>query len=113
MFGRRNPPSGGGSSAGKGGNELPIPGDAFNNPDATEMLRAWSVNGGLQVALQRNFDDPAIWGLLLTDIARHAARIYAKETAYSEEEALQRIVALFQAEMENPTDLGTTDSARQ
>jgi hypothetical protein len=112
VFGRRNAPPGG-STAGTGTNELPLPGDAFNNPNATEMLRAWSINGGLQVSLQRNFDDPAIWGLLLTDIARHAARIYAAETEYSEEAALKRIVELFQAEMENPTDLGTTNNARQ
>ena len=29
-----------------------------------------------------------MWGLLLVDIARHAARAYARESEYTEEEAL-------------------------
>jgi hypothetical protein len=110
-FGKRN--ATGVSSGGVTANELPVPGAAFGDPSAQEMLRAWSIGGGLQVSLQRNFDDPAIWGLLLTDIARHAARVYARETTYSEEDALKRIKELFDAEMAKPTDLGTTNRARQ
>jgi len=68
LFGRRN--AGPEASGQVGANELPIPGAAFGNAGAQELLRAWSVDGGLQMSLQRNFDDPAIWGLLLTDIAR-------------------------------------------
>jgi hypothetical protein len=111
-FGKRNTTSGGGSGA-MAANELPVPGAAFGDPSAKEMLRAWSIGGGLQVSLQRNFEDPAVWGLLLTDIARHAARIYARETDYTEEQALERIKQLFDAEMAKPTDLGTTNRARQ
>jgi hypothetical protein len=110
-FGKRN--AVGGGSSGMTANELPVPGAAFGDPSAQEMLRAWSMGGGLQVSLQRNFDDPAVWGLLLTDVARHAARIYARETSYTEEDALRRIVDLFSAEMAKPTDLGTTNRARQ
>ena len=112
-FGKRNTTSSDTPSGSLGAKELPIPGPAFGNPDAQEMLRAWSISGGLQVSMQRNFDDPAVWGLLLTDIARHAARIYARETTYSEDEALKRIKDLFEAEMAKPTDLGTTGRARQ
>ena len=110
-FGKRNT----GTGSGQGGptNELPVPGDALGNPEAREMLRAWAVNGGLQVSLQRNFDDPAAWGLLLTDIARHAARVYSLETGYAETAALERIKETFEAEMADPTDLGTISSARQ
>lgn len=110
-FGKRNAADSG--SGALSANELPVPGAAFGDPAAQEMLRAWSIGGGLQVSLQRNFDDPGVWGLLLTDIARHAARVYSRETDYSEADALKRIRELFEAEMAKPTDLGTTNRARQ
>ena len=40
-----------------------------------------------------------MWGLLLVDIARHAARAYARESGYTEDEALTRIVDMFEAEI--------------
>ena len=49
-----------------------------------------------------------MWGLLLVDIARHAARAYARESDYTEEEALTRIVDMFEAEIAKPTDVGST-----
>jgi hypothetical protein len=49
-----------------------------------------------------------MWGLLLVDIARHAARAYARESDYTEEEALTRIVEMFEAEIARPTDVGST-----
>jgi hypothetical protein len=94
-------------------NELPVPGDALADRDAAEVFRAWIVRGGLQVSLQRAFDDPGAWGILLTDIARHAARIYAAERVCSETEALRKIRAMFDAEWGHPTDPGTTGAARQ
>ncbi|MBJ7405244.1 MAG: DUF5076 domain-containing protein, partial [Bradyrhizobium sp.] len=42
------------------------------------------------------------------DLARHAARAYARESEYTEEDALNRILEMFQAEIERPTDTGTT-----
>ncbi len=75
-----------------------------------ELLRAAIINGGLHVSLRRGFDKAEIWGLLLADLARHASRIFARETEISEGEALDRIVRMFRKEMESPTDLGKTDS---
>ena len=76
--------------------------------DATEVLRAFVVDGGLSIAFTRAFEEPDMWGLLLVDIARHAARAYARESEYTEEDALNRILDMFQAEIERPTDTGTT-----
>jgi hypothetical protein len=73
-----------------------------------EVLRASIIEGGLHVSLRRAFDDPQAWGMLIADVARHAARIFAKETELSEEEALDRIRSMFDAEMDAPTDPGTT-----
>ena len=76
--------------------------------DATEVLRAFVLDGGLSIAFTRAFEEPDIWGLLLVDVARHAARAYARESEYTEEDALNRILDMFQAEIERPTDTGTT-----
>jgi hypothetical protein len=75
-----------------------------------EVLRAVIVNGGLHVSIVRAFETPDVWGLLIADIARHAARIFARESAMRESEALAEIVGMFEMEMEKPTDPGTTDA---
>ena len=90
--------------------------DALHIPPAAmeqggvEVLRAVIIDGGLHVSLRRAFDDPQAWGMLIADVARHAARIFAKETKSSEEEALERIRAMFDAEMDAPTDPGSTSA---
>ena len=90
--------------------------DALHVPPAAldqggvEVLRAAIVEGGLHVALRRAFDDPQAWGMLIADVARHAARIFANETKLTEAEALERVRAMFDAEMDAPTDPGTTSA---
>ncbi|WP_315738183.1 DUF5076 domain-containing protein [Bradyrhizobium sp. SZCCHNR1093] len=91
-----------------GPKEQPLPPDVIDREDATEVLRAFVLDGGLSIAFQRAFEEPDVWGLLLVDVARHAARAYARESDYSEDEALQRIVEMFEAELARPTDTGTT-----
>lgn len=87
-------------------NQLPIPTGAAGDAGSVEVLSAWIVEGGLQVAMQRAFDEPDVWGIMLVDIARHAARIYAQEGAMTEAEALERIRKLWAAEIGSPTDPG-------
>src|ERR1700682_1785032 len=87
-----------------GPREQPLPPDVMGRDDATEVLRAFVVDGGLSIAFARAFEEPDMWGLLLVDIARHAARAYARESDYTEEEALTRIVDMFAAEIARPTD---------
>jgi hypothetical protein len=96
-----------------GPKEQPLPPDVMSRDDAVEVLRAFVVDGGLSIAFTRAFEEPEMWGLLLVDIARHAARAYAKESAFSEDEALARIIDMFEAEIERPTDLGTTAARSQ
>ena len=48
--------------------------------------------------------------MLIADVARHAARIFARETKLTEDEALERIRTMFDAEMDAPTDPGTTSA---
>ena len=91
-----------------GPKEQPLPPDVIGRDDAIEILRVFVLDGGLSMAFQRAFEEPDMWGLLLVDLARHAARAYARESEMSEEEALGRILDMFEAEIERPTDMGTT-----
>ena len=91
-----------------GPKEQPLPPDVIGRDDATEVLRAFVIDGGLSIAFTRAFEEPDMWGLLIVDIARHAARAYARESDFTEEEALTRIVDMFEAEIARPTDMGST-----
>ena len=93
--------------------EQPLPPDVMGRDDAIEVLRAFVVDGGLSIAFTRAFEEPDMWGLLIVDIARHAARAYARESDFTEEEALARIVDMFEAEIARPTDTGVTVPRRQ
>jgi hypothetical protein len=96
-----------------GPKQQPLPPDVIDREDATEVLRAFVLDGGLSIAFVRAFEEPDIWGLLLVDIARHAARAYAGESGYSEEQALARIIDMFESELERSTDTGTTTPRSQ
>jgi len=91
-----------------GPREQPLPPDVIGRDDAVEVLRAFVIDGGLSIAFTRAFEEPDMWGLLLVDLARHASRAYARESGYTEEEALARIVDMFEAEIARPTDTGNT-----
>ena len=88
---------------------LSVPPDALEK-GGHEVLRASIVEGAVSVAMRRAFDDPFTWGILLVDLARHASRIYALETELSEDEALAQIRAGMEAELERPTDPGSTQA---
>ena len=91
-----------------------MPPDVMGRDDATEVLRAFVVDGGLSIAFARAFEEPDMWGLLLVDVARHASRAYAREGDYSEEEALTRIIDMFETEIARPpTDAGSTTPRSQ
>ena len=96
-----------------GPREQPLPPDVMSRDDAVEVLRAFVLDGGLSIAFTRAFEEPDMWGLLLVDIARHAARAYGREAEYTEDEALSRIVEMFEAEINRPTDVGSTTPRSQ
>jgi len=75
-----------------------------------EVLRAVIVDGSLHVSLRRAFDDPEPWGMLIADITRHLGRIYASEGKLSQDQVVERIRAIYEAEMDSPTDPGTTSA---
>ena len=88
---------------------LHLPPEAFEK-GGVEVLRAAIIDQGLHVSLQRAFDDPGTWGVMLADIARHVSRVYATDTGADEADVMAEIRRLFTAEFDNPTDTGTTSA---
>ena len=83
--------------------ELNPPPIAAAQPASVEVLRVWAVpDGAQQVTLITQWDDPGAWGLMLVDIARHAANAYARD-GVDRARALARIKELFDAEWAGPT----------
>ena len=92
MFGKR-----------KNSNELGTPPVADSNPDSVELLRVWAAPGApQQLTINTCWEDPGAWGLMLADIARHAAQAY-EHKGQDGTEALSRILELFDAEWSSPT----------
>lgn len=86
-------------------NALDLPPIAQSEPSAQEVLRVWAMPGQpQQLTLRTIWNDPGAWGLLLADVARHAANAYANE-GRDPKVVLARIRELFDAEMFDPTDV--------
>jgi len=77
-----------------------VPEHVTADPEASEGLRVCTVRDGqiFSVRVER-WDDPAAWGMLLADLARHIARSYAEAGARTEPAAFQRVIAGFRAEL--------------
>lgn len=85
-------------------NALELPPIAQTDPKAIEVLRVWAVpDGPNQVILRTTWEESGAWGLLLVDVARHAANAYARE-GLDPNVVLARIRELFDVEWNNPTD---------
>jgi len=77
---------------------------ANSNPQSMEVLRVWAGPGvPQQLTLRTTWKDAGTWGLLLADVARHAAKAYANE-GHDAADVLAKIRQLLDAEFDNPTD---------
>ena len=81
--------------------ELPIPETSKRQERAIEVLRVW-INGDSTMDASANptFKDPAAWGVLLIDVARHLSRAYAQQTKVSEAEAFETMRQTLQGSWE-------------
>jgi hypothetical protein len=87
---------------------LPIPNAAGADPKASEILSVWVAAGNQHVSLNPHiWDDPAAWGLLLVDLARHVANAHEQSGVMDSAAALERIRQGFDAEWGSPTDAPT------
>jgi hypothetical protein len=85
--------------------ELPIPSVAGGDSNAVELLRVWAAQGKQHVALAtRVWDDPAAWGIMLVDLAKHIASAYQQTEGKDYGDVLSRVREGFDAEWETATD---------
>ncbi len=83
---------------------LDPPFSALSDPDAFEIIRLWAAHGEQHVTLKGGlWEDPAAWGIVLADLARHAAKVLERDEGLKIEDSLRRIQAGFLAELEDPT----------
>jgi len=72
--------------------ELPIPEQALTDEQGFELARVWVANRAQHVSLRTEvWKDPATWGIMLVDLARHVARAYAQIEGRDQHEALDAI----------------------
>ena len=84
--------------------ELAPPNTIHNATRAMEIARIWLVDCGQHVRLSGDlWDDPAAWGMMLVDLAKHVANAY-EQNGKDKEEVLKRIVDGFNAEICSSTD---------
>lgn len=88
--------------------ELPIPAKALAAEGGFEVVRVWVANRAPHVSLATGvWKDPAAWGILLADLARHVARAYEQTQQLDQQQVLERIRAGLVAELTVPTDKPT------
>ena len=87
---------------------LPVPPAAQADANAIELLRVWAANGQQHVSLVTNvWPDPAAWGILLVDLAKHVAYAYQQTSGKDFDGVLKRIKEGFDAEWVAATDKPT------
>ena len=87
-------------------NELTVPPGARSDKRAQEVLRAWVANGGLHCSLTVDGfgeEERTVWGILLTDVARHVANALKEAKGWDEAETVHEIRRVFNAELDAPT----------
>ncbi len=84
---------------------LLVPPIAQRDPKAIELARIWAAEGGQHVSLRPDaWEDPAAWGILLVDLAKHVANALHEQSGRDRADTLQRIRAGFDAEWDHATD---------
>jgi hypothetical protein len=85
--------------------QLPVPPAAEADARAIELVRVWAAHGKQHVSLATNiWKDPAAWGVMLVDLAKHIAIAYQKNEENGYLSVLNRIREGFDAEWGTATD---------
>jgi ureidoglycolate hydrolase len=85
--------------------ELAVPPIVAQDAKSFEIARVWVANGAQHVRLRADvWPDPAAWGIVLAELARHVALAYHLREDHAVEDVLERVLAGFQSELESPTE---------
>lgn len=98
---------------GKKFNELVVPSGVKSDPEAKELVRVWAAHDQQFVSISADaWEDPAAWGIMLADLARHISNYYCSERGMDKDEVLMRIKALIDAELQIPTSEVSGDTTQ-
>ena len=88
---------------------LDIPPVAQRDKQSFELLRVWIAESGQHVSLRSGvWDDPAYWGVMLADLARHIVEAHTlADDTLDGEDFLERLRQGFENEMDSSTDEAT------
>ena len=96
------------NEAKKNHRDLGVPSEVESDSQSQEILRAWVAHGGLVCALRpETWPDAGNWGIVLADVARHVANAVHEVNGADPGATIGRIRALFEAELDRPTDTPT------
>ena len=74
-------------------NQIPLERGDLLTDESFEVARVWITNGaGSSVWIEPILEDPHVFGILMADTVRHAAKAYAARDGIEEDAALQAIV---------------------
>ena len=69
------------------------------------MIRVWAASGKQHLSLATGlWNDPATWGIMVVDLARHLARAYEQTQGLDADAALARIREGMNVEWSQDTD---------
>jgi hypothetical protein len=84
--------------------EMIPPPAAVDDAKSFEIARVWVTSDAQHVALRTDvWPDPAAWGIVLADLARHVAVAYQQRGDLDVEDVLERVLAGFHTELESIT----------
>ena len=82
--------------------ELLIPPQAAKNERAVEILRVWAANKAQHISINPDLcDDPAMYGIMLADLAGHVANAYQQSAKMDRVKTLVTIRAGFEVALES------------
>ncbi len=85
--------------------EMMPPPAAQGDAKSFEIARLWVASEAHHVVLRTDvWPDPAAWGVVLADLARHVAVAYRRKDGHEFEDVLERVLAGFHSEIESPAD---------
>jgi len=85
--------------------QLLIPDAAKNDAASFELIRIWVADNEQHISLRLGvWEDPAAWGIMLADLAKHIANSYEQDAALDKLNVFQRIKSTFEIEMSAAVD---------
>ena len=85
--------------------QLLIPDAAKKDAQSFEILRVWIADKEQHVSLRVDvWNDPAAWGIMLADLAKHIVNSYDQDAALDRSKTFERIKAALEAELGSSAD---------